>query len=213
MLDVVSDGRFDLGVGSGPMAGECSVFGIDGKTAAIRTFEALEIIERCWAGEPFVHSGEHFRFSEVANMPRPVQPGGPRIYMAPTGPKSAAQTVERGYQFCLALGPSSGRSVRALRARTGRDASPAQLRLCGYAVRGWHTGPGRRAVAGPLRTRAGRRTHHPVPSWRHAQPRRPQINATVRRAATGHRSLGSSEVARTNNRHLSVDSATKCRLL
>jgi alkanesulfonate monooxygenase SsuD/methylene tetrahydromethanopterin reductase-like flavin-dependent oxidoreductase (luciferase family) len=116
LLDIVSDGRFDLGVGTGPMAGECAVFGIDRKTAAMRTFEALEIIERCWAGEPFVHSGEHFRLNEVANMPKPVQPGGPRIYVAATGPKSAAQTVERGYQFCLALGPSHEQFVDALRA-------------------------------------------------------------------------------------------------
>jgi alkanesulfonate monooxygenase SsuD/methylene tetrahydromethanopterin reductase-like flavin-dependent oxidoreductase (luciferase family) len=114
-LDVASNGRFDLGVGAGPMAGECAVFGIDRKQAAVRTFEALEIIERCWAGDPFVHSGQHFRFNEVANMARPAQPGGPRIYMAATGPKSVAQTVERGYQFCLALGPSHAPFVDALR--------------------------------------------------------------------------------------------------
>lgn len=101
LLDIVSNGRFDLGIGTGPMAGECAVFGIDRKRAAVRTFEALDIIERCWAGEPFVHSGEHFRFNEVANMPEPVQPGGPRIYMAASGPKSVAQTVERGTSSAL----------------------------------------------------------------------------------------------------------------
>jgi alkanesulfonate monooxygenase SsuD/methylene tetrahydromethanopterin reductase-like flavin-dependent oxidoreductase (luciferase family) len=115
-LDIASGGRLDLGVGTGPMSGECAVFGIDRKQAALRTYEALDIIERCWAGEPFVHAGAHFRFHEVANMPKPVQPGGPRIYMAASGPKSVVHSVERGYQFCLALGPAHDQFVNALRA-------------------------------------------------------------------------------------------------
>ena len=147
LLDIVSNGRFDLGIGigigTGPMAGECAVFGIDRKRAAVRTFEALDIIERCWAGEPFVHSGEHFRFNEVANMPEPVQPGGPRIYMAASGPKSVAQTVERGYQFCLALGPSHEPFVDVLRA-AGKDpnavdfvSNPVGVHIADSADQAW----------------------------------------------------------------------------
>jgi alkanesulfonate monooxygenase SsuD/methylene tetrahydromethanopterin reductase-like flavin-dependent oxidoreductase (luciferase family) len=142
-LDIASGGRFDLAIGPGPMSGECAVFGMDREQATERSFESLRIIERCWAGEPFVHSGPHFTFNEVANMPKPLQPGGPRIYIAATNARSIAKTIERGYQFSLALGPSHDDLVGALRA-AGKDpnavdfvSNPLGIHIADSADQAW----------------------------------------------------------------------------
>jgi alkanesulfonate monooxygenase SsuD/methylene tetrahydromethanopterin reductase-like flavin-dependent oxidoreductase (luciferase family) len=115
-IDIVSNGRFDLAVGVGPTPGECAIFGVDRKEAFLRTNEALEIIERCWAGEPFSHDGPHFQFNDVSRMPVPVQSGGPRVYVAAGGQKGCAQAVAKGYNFCVALGPSHDEFTDAARA-------------------------------------------------------------------------------------------------
>jgi alkanesulfonate monooxygenase SsuD/methylene tetrahydromethanopterin reductase-like flavin-dependent oxidoreductase (luciferase family) len=142
-IDLASKGRFDLGIGAGPMPSECAIFGVDRKEAFLRTIEALEIIEKCWAGEPFSHDGKHFQFSDVSNMPVPVQPGGPRVYVAAGGPKSCSQAVAKGYNFCLALGPSHGEFTDAARA-AGVDpasidyvSSPVGVHIADSADQAW----------------------------------------------------------------------------
>ena len=51
-VDIVSKGRFDFGVGVGSQFEEFETFGIDPKERFGRSWEALDIIERC------LHGGE-----------------------------------------------------------------------------------------------------------------------------------------------------------
>lgn len=79
-IDVLSGGRFTLGVGLGwPTDPEFSRFGgeEDLRTRADMLDEGLEIITGLWSGEPFEFLGDHYQLSEVTFLPRPVQ--RPRI--------------------------------------------------------------------------------------------------------------------------------------
>ena len=49
-VDILSNGRLLLAIGAGPMPGECAVFGIPPKERFGRTYEALEVIDRCFSG-------------------------------------------------------------------------------------------------------------------------------------------------------------------
>jgi alkanesulfonate monooxygenase SsuD/methylene tetrahydromethanopterin reductase-like flavin-dependent oxidoreductase (luciferase family) len=78
-MDLLSDGRFHLGVGLGahPEA-EFTAFGEDAgaRDRADRLDEGLAIITGLWSGEPFEHVGAHYT---VRSQFRPVARQQPRI--------------------------------------------------------------------------------------------------------------------------------------
>ena len=79
-LDVLSNGRFILGVGIGdPPEQEFAWFGDepDYKLRAQMLDEGLEILVGLWSGEAFAFEGEHYRLHEMTFRPTPVQQ--PRI--------------------------------------------------------------------------------------------------------------------------------------
>jgi alkanesulfonate monooxygenase SsuD/methylene tetrahydromethanopterin reductase-like flavin-dependent oxidoreductase (luciferase family) len=98
-VDILSNGRLDLGIGAGPMPGECAVFGVDPKERFGRTYEALEVLQRCFSGERFSHAGRYFTFPDVQMTTTPVQAGGPPIYVAALGPQSLAKAGTLGYHL------------------------------------------------------------------------------------------------------------------
>ncbi|MFD3593014.1 LLM class flavin-dependent oxidoreductase [Nocardia sp. NPDC058640] len=79
-LDLLGDGRLDLGVGLGSdSTGEFSRLGEVGapRERAQRLDEALTVITELWSGEVVHHDGPHYRVDGLRFLPRPVQ--RPRI--------------------------------------------------------------------------------------------------------------------------------------
>ena len=88
-LDVLSDGRLELGLGWGSVDAELRTFGIDAGPAperAARLRETLEILPRMFAGEPFDYSGAHYELAGAVGRPVPVQPRIP-VHIGGAGPK------------------------------------------------------------------------------------------------------------------------------
>lgn len=131
VVDILSGGRFDLAVGAGPMPAECAVFGIDQKETFARTYEALEIVQRCWTEEEFSHHGKYFNFDQVRMTTKPVQRPHPPIWMAAGGPQSARKAAERGYHLAMGLGPGHEIYVQTLR---GLGKSTADQKICSGPV-------------------------------------------------------------------------------
>ncbi|MBE1604446.1 LLM class flavin-dependent oxidoreductase [Actinopolymorpha pittospori] len=73
VLDVISNGRFELGVGLGWAPEEFAGYGIDPKTKRTRADEALQIIRGLWRGETMSVHGTHFQIDGARITPRPVQ--------------------------------------------------------------------------------------------------------------------------------------------
>jgi probable F420-dependent oxidoreductase len=71
-LDVLSGGRFRLGVGVGWMSEELESTGVDFATRGRRLDEQLEVMTQVWAGDDVSHSGEFFRFDNVCSHPKPT---------------------------------------------------------------------------------------------------------------------------------------------
>lgn len=116
VVDVLSGGRLDLAIGAGPMELECNVFGVPRSETFGRTYEALEVIRKCWTEEQFSHHGKYFRFDDVRMTTKPAQRPHPAIYMASVGPQSAARAAGRGYSLAMAMGPSHNTYLDALEA-------------------------------------------------------------------------------------------------
>jgi alkanesulfonate monooxygenase SsuD/methylene tetrahydromethanopterin reductase-like flavin-dependent oxidoreductase (luciferase family) len=81
VLDVISNGRLDLGVGLGYRPQEYAGYGIDIKTKGARADEALQIIRRLWQGETVTFHGKHFNIEGARVTPRPVQEPNPPIWV------------------------------------------------------------------------------------------------------------------------------------
>jgi alkanesulfonate monooxygenase SsuD/methylene tetrahydromethanopterin reductase-like flavin-dependent oxidoreductase (luciferase family) len=88
-LDVLSNGRLELGLGWGSVDAELRTFGIHAGPAserAARLRETLEILPRMFAGEPFDYAGAHYRLEGAVGRPAPVQPRIP-VHLGGAGPK------------------------------------------------------------------------------------------------------------------------------
>lgn len=95
-VDILSGGRFELGVGRGYQPGEFNGFGIDPESSKQRYAEVVEILERAFSGEEFSFDGEHYKVDGVTVSPRPSRPGGPPIRHAVVSPPSFPERGRAG---------------------------------------------------------------------------------------------------------------------
>src|SRR5215471_18891183 len=81
-LDLLSDGRFEFGLGAGWLRADYEQSGIaydPPKVRVDRFVEGLTIVKGLFSGEPFSFSGEHYTITELAGTPLPVQRPHPPI--------------------------------------------------------------------------------------------------------------------------------------
>ncbi|CAB4833233.1 MAG: LLM class flavin-dependent oxidoreductase [Actinobacteria bacterium] len=97
-LDVISNGRLDLGIGSGSVETEHNEMGIPWGSLKERTDrleESLEIITSMFSGEPTSFHGKYFDLDNVPNLPLPVQRPHLPIHIGGIGPIRTLPLVAR----------------------------------------------------------------------------------------------------------------------
>src|SRR5258708_34684842 len=75
-LDLLSDGRLELGIGAGWMTADYEKAGIPLDRPGVRIArlaEAITIMKGLFAPGPFTFHGEHYRVTDLDGMPKPVQ--------------------------------------------------------------------------------------------------------------------------------------------
>ncbi|TWG93643.1 alkanesulfonate monooxygenase SsuD/methylene tetrahydromethanopterin reductase-like flavin-dependent oxidoreductase (luciferase family) [Nocardioides sp. J9] len=87
-LDHITGGRAVAGFGMGYRENEFASFGVGMDQRVGRFEESISIIRGLWAGETVTHQGEHFSIDGEKISLRPVQPGGPEIWIG-AGPHKA----------------------------------------------------------------------------------------------------------------------------
>ena len=83
-LDVLSGGRFDLGLGTGWSEPEFAATGSDPSPRGRRTVEYLAVLRTLWNDPVASFDGELYRVPPSTMAPRPVQPGGPPVLLGGT---------------------------------------------------------------------------------------------------------------------------------
>ncbi len=88
MVDVISGGRLDMGVGRGYQPMEFKNLMLADKQSISREIfeESLDILIGLWENERFSYQGKHYQLDDVAITPRPVQRPRPPIYVAAISP-------------------------------------------------------------------------------------------------------------------------------
>ena len=101
-LDLVSDGRFDFGIGKGYRHSEFKGFQIAPEEAEARFEEAIELITRAWTTRTrFSHHGRFWNFEDIVVEPPPAQSPHPPLWVAAGNPHSIKRAAARGFNLIL----------------------------------------------------------------------------------------------------------------
>jgi len=87
-MDVLSDGRLELGIGAGWMISDYEQMGIPYDSAKVRIdrfVEGLKVIKGAMAEGPFSFSGDHYTITEYNGTPKPIQVPCPPILIGGGG--------------------------------------------------------------------------------------------------------------------------------
>ncbi|HEY7068160.1 MAG TPA: LLM class flavin-dependent oxidoreductase [Chloroflexota bacterium] len=81
MVDVISGGRLEFGVGRGSTLGDFHGLGVDVAKSTTAMKEATELIRAAWSGERITHHGALFDYTDLQVLPRPPQRPHPPIWV------------------------------------------------------------------------------------------------------------------------------------
>lgn len=73
VIDIISNGRLQVAVGSGYRQRELAGYGANFSTRGKYLDEFVEVIRRLWDGETVTYNGQHVHLDAAQIMPRPVQ--------------------------------------------------------------------------------------------------------------------------------------------
>jgi alkanesulfonate monooxygenase SsuD/methylene tetrahydromethanopterin reductase-like flavin-dependent oxidoreductase (luciferase family) len=96
VLDIMSNGRVELGTGRSTTAQELDGFGIDYDRTRAEVREALEIIVKAWTEDILEYDGKLMKIPPRRVVPKPIQKPHPPMWMACTAPESYEMAGDRG---------------------------------------------------------------------------------------------------------------------
>jgi alkanesulfonate monooxygenase SsuD/methylene tetrahydromethanopterin reductase-like flavin-dependent oxidoreductase (luciferase family) len=101
-VDILSQGRLEVGVGRGAIAIHFQGFNVPVEESRERFEEALTIIERAWTQETCAFAGTYWQVPETAVVPKPLQTPHPPLRIAANSPETAAFAGAHGYPVFVA---------------------------------------------------------------------------------------------------------------
>jgi len=98
MTDLVTGGRLELGIARGAYSYEYERLmpGLDAWEAGQRLRETAPLLPKLWQGD-CAHDGTYYAFPCSTSAPKPLQAGGPPIWIAARDPNSHAFAVHNGF--------------------------------------------------------------------------------------------------------------------
>ena len=161
VLDVVSGGRLDVGIGRGGTLQDYQTFQSDREDARARVEEGIALIRRSWSGEPFDFTGRFHSAERLHVRPRPVQRPHPPLFIAANSEDSVRSAARLGLptlsSFFVAVEELQRRRAlyRDVARAAGRtEAEIEALRRLEWGMRVVHVAPSRaealRAVEAPF---------------------------------------------------------------
>jgi alkanesulfonate monooxygenase SsuD/methylene tetrahydromethanopterin reductase-like flavin-dependent oxidoreductase (luciferase family) len=140
MVDILSGGRLDFGVGRGTPP-ELAGLGVTEDNRDVLV-EALEVVKMAWTRGKISFNGTHYRINDVSLNVRPVQRPTPPIFFAALSEGSYKTAGEIGYPI-LGIPYASCRTIaeleqkvsfyKATLARCGHDADRFEVVQCFHA--------------------------------------------------------------------------------
>jgi len=131
-LDVLSGGRFDLGLGTGWSEPEFVATGSDPNPRGRRTEEYLAVLRALWTDQVAAFDGDLYQLPPASMAPKPISPSGPPILLGGTADvalrragrlaagwvsssRASFDAIARGVQIVRRAAEESGRDPDDLR--------------------------------------------------------------------------------------------------
>ncbi len=147
-LDVLSGGRVVFGVGvGGEFPKEFEACGVPHRERGARVDEGIAVCRALWGPSPASFEGRFTRFTDVVVEPKPVQPGGPPIWIGGRSDAALrrAARVGDGWVAYLVTPERFRASLEKIEAFARRDRetprSAAELRARPRPLHGRRRGP------------------------------------------------------------------------
>jgi probable F420-dependent oxidoreductase len=125
-IDVLSEGRLDVGLGLGWNADEFTAAGAEMKGRGARAEEFVAALRATWADGPVSHSGESYEIPTAVVEPKPVQKPGPPVLLGASADAALrrAGRIADGWisssRFPAESVPGAIEQLKAGRAEAGR---------------------------------------------------------------------------------------------
>jgi len=110
-IDIVTDGRIELGTGRGSGSTEVNTFGIDPSETREMWEEAIREIPKMWTQDLYAYEGKHFSVPERCILPKPITKPHPPLWVTASNPG----TVEAAARMGIGVAMFSFGSPEALR--------------------------------------------------------------------------------------------------
>ncbi len=115
LIDVLSGGRFDFGIGKGYDPLEFKTYGVPFEERDGHWEEALEIVLRAWRDGRIAHEGKYWTIPETEVFPKPLQRPHPPVYLMVTqSDDSVVFAAKRLYPVIFGQGPDWDDAKRKL---------------------------------------------------------------------------------------------------
>lgn len=105
MLDHLSGGRMEVGVGLGHRTEELVSIGVDPAYRQALLLEGVVLLQRAWRGEPFDHPGQVYQFQNLY-VEAPVQRPFPPLWFAGNDPEALGWASRNGLSAAIGFQPN-----------------------------------------------------------------------------------------------------------
>jgi len=136
-LDVLSEGRMDLGVGVGWQREEYEAAGLSFKDRGRLLDHTLEVCQTLWTQQRASYESPELTFDGIHQMPKPVQPGGVPMWISGTVNNAVARRIARFGSGWIPWGPAYADMPSAISAMKNKirefGGDPTDLQVQGVA--------------------------------------------------------------------------------
>ena len=134
MLNYLTQGRFEPGIGPGAGVQEAVMSGLDPSVVRPRFYSGAELLGKALAGRKVTHQDQFHNLKDIEIVPPPHLRPGQSVWVTVVSAESAAWAGERGFKMCTAWTPTPVAAMvadryRAAAAAAGRVTNPSMLAL------------------------------------------------------------------------------------
>jgi alkanesulfonate monooxygenase SsuD/methylene tetrahydromethanopterin reductase-like flavin-dependent oxidoreductase (luciferase family) len=104
-IDIISNGRFDLGAGQGYAAKEFAAHCMNRSERSARLAEGVDLVRRLWTEENVTFNGKFTQVRDMTLSPKPVQQPHIPLWMGARAEKAIKRVARMGAHLMATLGP------------------------------------------------------------------------------------------------------------
>jgi alkanesulfonate monooxygenase SsuD/methylene tetrahydromethanopterin reductase-like flavin-dependent oxidoreductase (luciferase family) len=100
-IDVLTNGRIELGTGRGSGSTEVNTFGIDASETRAMWEEAIREIPKMWTRDLYSYEGKYFSVPERCILPKPLTKPHPPLWVTASNPSTVEAAAKMGIGVAL----------------------------------------------------------------------------------------------------------------